>query len=96
MGLLSRMSYTAQRRALSAGDALLMFTDGVSEAGEGSPSGEFGLDRIEALMLRMPPGEDPIQALAAAVEEHLGGVDAADDVTLLCARMPSPPQGERP
>ena len=96
MGLLSRMSYTTHRRALTAGDTLLLFTDGVSEAGEGSPAGEFGLDRIQRLVQRLAPGDDPIQAVAAAVEEHLGGAGASDDVTLLCARIPSSPGGDRP
>jgi len=87
MGLLPKMSYTAPGRVLAQGDTLLLYTDGVSEAGEGSPAGEFGLDRIQRIVQDLSPGDDAIQALAEAVEGHLGGSEAGDDLTVLCLRV---------
>lgn len=100
MGLLPKMSYAAPGRVLSTGDTLLLFTDGVSEAGEGSPAGEFGLDRVQQLVQGLSPSDDPIHAVAAAVEDHLGGSEAGDDLTLLCLSVhppfTQPRAGDRP
>ncbi|OYW00613.1 MAG: hypothetical protein B7X11_04410, partial [Acidobacteria bacterium 37-65-4] len=71
MGLLPGMSYAALGRSLSAGDRLLLFTDGVSEAGEGSPAGEFGLDRVQQLVQDLAPGDDVIGVHAP----HRGELD---------------------
>lgn len=90
MGLLPKMAYASIERSLAIGDTLLLYTDGVSEAGEGSAAGEFGLDRVQQIVQDLVPGEDPIHILAAAVEDHLGGSDVGDDVTLLCAKVQTP------
>jgi len=87
MGLLAGMAYAAERRALAPGDTVLLFTDGVSEAGEGTRAGEFGLDRVEQILGGLRPEVDPALAVATAVDKHLRGRPAGDDITLLCARV---------
>jgi serine phosphatase RsbU (regulator of sigma subunit) len=87
MGLLAGMAYAAERRALAPGDTLLLFTDGVSEAGEGTRAGEFGLDRVEQILGGLRPEVDPALVVATAVDKHLRGRPAGDDITLLCARV---------
>ena len=65
---------------LEPGEALVFYTDGLSEAQD--PSGAFyGEDRIETV-LKMP-GEDPQAALLADVNGFLQGGHLADDLTLL-------------
>lgn len=93
MGLLPDMRYSSQECILRAGDLLVLFTDGVSEAGEGSAAEEFGLDRVEHLVQNLSPGEDASRALAAAVTDHLGAAQASDDITILSLRALGASQG---
>ncbi len=93
MGLLPDMRYSSQECVLRAGDALVLYTDGVSEAGEGSAAEEFGLDRVERLVQNLSPGEDASRALAAAVADHLGAAQASDDITILSLRALGASQG---
>jgi phosphoserine phosphatase RsbU/P len=87
MGLLPGMPYGAGRCTLAPGDVLLAFTDGVSEAGEGTKAGDFGLDRVERIVRGLRTGGDLNAAVASAVDKHLRGEPAGDDITLLCARV---------
>ncbi len=87
IGLIPRLPYGVKRYTLSTGDGFLFYTDGVSEAGEGTPSGEFGLDRVEAVMQDLAPDAAPLQDLIEEVERHLRGAPLTDDVTLLFARV---------
>jgi sigma-B regulation protein RsbU (phosphoserine phosphatase) len=85
IGLLPNQSYTSEERALAAGDRLLLYTDGILEAGMGSACGEFGLDRINAAFAGPPGARAALDRLAAALAEHLGDEAPDDDVTMLCA-----------
>ena len=85
LGLIPDLPYGSQTERLGAGDTLLMYTDGVSEAGEGSPQGEFGIEGVERCFA---PGETPeavVGEIAGRLAQHLAGEEAKDDVTLLCA-----------
>jgi phosphoserine phosphatase RsbU/P len=92
MGLLPGMPYGAGSCTLAPGDVLLAFTDGVSEAGEGTKAGDFGLDRVERIVRGLKAGADLNAAVASAVDKHLGGGAAGDDITLLCARVHEMPR----
>jgi sigma-B regulation protein RsbU (phosphoserine phosphatase) len=73
---------------LSAGDALFLFTDGLVEA-EDETGEPFGMSRLEAL-LKVHRGRDLVALLAqvdAAVREHRGPAEAADDATMVALRF---------
>jgi serine phosphatase RsbU (regulator of sigma subunit) len=70
---------------LAAGDVLVQFTDGISEANERRTGEEFGFDRIEAAIRAHGPGgaEAVIRELAATVHQWSGAPGRSDDETLL-------------
>ena len=83
---------TPSQLTLADGDILALYTDGLTEAKDGGGQ-QFGLERIEAELLRAR-GE-PVEAIFEAI---LGAVHAfcpvlADDVTLLLARYHAPACG---
>jgi len=66
-----------------AGDILVIFTDGVSEA-HLEPTALFGDDRIERLVRSLAPcGADALlRGLVASVHNFLGGAEPNDDMTI--------------
>ena len=69
-------------------DALFLFTDGLVET-EDETGEPFGMSRLEAL-LRVHRGRDLVALLAqvdAAVREHRGPAEAADDATMVALRF---------
>jgi hypothetical protein len=82
---------------LERGDALLFYTDGVTEGG--ARGGErFGVDRLVDLLGRtllsgMPPAE-LLRRLVAAVLEHTA-YELHDDTTCCCSSA-APARAERP
>src|SRR2546430_4692592 len=84
VGLFAHAAYRNQSVELAPGDSLVMFTDGVTEAGnaaEGPPGLEPGAE-----MLRTMHGRDAARILEAIDERvltHTGDVPAGDDVTML-------------
>ncbi|HEX3713505.1 MAG TPA: PP2C family protein-serine/threonine phosphatase [Trebonia sp.] len=79
-------------RDLEPGDAVLLYTDGVTEAH--APGGEwFGLDRLADLLERESAGthqpEELLRRLVRAVLDHQGGY-LRDDATLLLVRWTGP------
>ncbi|HUJ82900.1 MAG TPA: SpoIIE family protein phosphatase, partial [Candidatus Acidoferrales bacterium] len=73
-----------RRAHLDLDDSLLLFTDGISEAG--APSGDqFGVDGL-SLVARERYGWSPQELVAAClsdVEKHCAGGRQADDQTLM-------------
>ncbi len=68
---------------MSAGDAFVMYTDGLSE--ERSKSGEmYGSDRISYLLGSNPDSsaQELVKAMINAAENWRGGADAHDDLTV--------------
>jgi serine phosphatase RsbU (regulator of sigma subunit) len=79
-------------RDLEPDDAVLLYTDGVTEAH--APGGEwFGLDRLADLLERESAGtyqpEELLRRLVRAVLDHQGG-HLRDDATLLLVRWTGP------
>ena len=71
-------------------DALFLFTDGLVET-EDETGEPFGMSRLEAL-LKVHRGRDLVALLAqvdAAVREHRGPAEAADDATMVALRFSS-------
>lgn len=79
------MEYVGRMAKLDLGECCLLYTDGVSEAMNGSLE-LFGEDRIEALL----PGlgnlrpDEIIHKVYEAVEIHRGDSPQSDDITMLC------------
>ena len=86
LGILDGVTYGEAEEQLDPGDALLLYTDGVTEAE--SPAGSFlGARRLGALLTRHAAA--PVSTLCRLVEEtvdrHQGG-RRHDDATLLAIR----------
>jgi serine phosphatase RsbU (regulator of sigma subunit) len=88
--LLRNDPYTEKEIAINAGDRLVLFTDGVSEAAGGD--GEmFGEQRIEELVSahRHASAEELQQRIADAAT-HFSGGELADDLTLVVVAITPP------
>jgi phosphoserine phosphatase RsbU/P len=87
LGLFSDQEYSASRLRLSAGDGLLLYTDGLTEA-RNPTDDEYGLDRVVALL----PGcrkMSPEQMLGSCLEDlsrFLCGAQKTDDLTVMAIR----------
>ena len=83
LGLMLETASRSERLALSAGDRLLLYTDGVTEAASGSGE-EFGATRLAALMQDSQAQSLPQQHahIFEQVREHALG-NFTDDATLL-------------
>jgi sigma-B regulation protein RsbU (phosphoserine phosphatase) len=88
LGLLPGGGYEERRLALATGDGLFLFTDGLVEA-ENARGEAFGTQRLEALLLEERASD--LGRLLARVDEalrtHRGGVEAADDATMVVMRV---------
>lgn len=87
LGVFGNATFDEERLCLETGDALVMFTDGVTEARNRGDE-EFGEDRL----LAVHPGPDcrPADLLArifAGVHEFCGGADQSDDITATVTRF---------
>jgi sigma-B regulation protein RsbU (phosphoserine phosphatase) len=94
MGRLALATYTESSVDLHAGDTVLLYTDGWTEAA--GPDGEqFGEERLRRLLAAH--GGGGAEALAAVLEERLtawtGGTAFADDLTLVVLQVEA--QAER-
>ncbi len=86
LGVLPDETWQDGRDSLAIGDALVLYTDGVSEAGMGDKP-LYGTDRLDQL-LRAAPGK-PAKGIADAVVTDVDQYQAGhitDDVTLLVLR----------
>lgn len=87
LGVLERLGYRTAEADLAPGDALLVYSDGITEAM--TPDGElFGERRLRALLAGMgaaPPARI-IQEVLDAVQGWADGAAQSDDVTLLALR----------
>jgi serine phosphatase RsbU (regulator of sigma subunit) len=73
---------------LVPGDIIVMYTDGVSEAGVSG--GEFGDERLQQALMSVPEGASPqdvLQAILRALDAFLAGAPQDDDVTLICLKV---------
>jgi serine phosphatase RsbU (regulator of sigma subunit) len=73
---------------LSKGDALVLFSDGVTEAWRPDSTDDFGEQRVTAIAARVRQG--PAISILSAIGEELmawiGKSDPADDITLVVAK----------
>jgi sigma-B regulation protein RsbU (phosphoserine phosphatase) len=86
IGLLSDQIYESEEALLAEGDTVLLYTDGLLEAGGINGADEFGLDKVRACLKGGGGPRKVIQRLTVALAAHLGGGEREDDVTLVCLR----------
>lgn len=84
---LGMMPYATQEQAsvdLGPGDALAIYTDGVSEA-LNLQDEEFGIERLGDVMkrLREESAETILEGIFQAIEYHVGDAPQHDDITLM-------------
>lgn len=87
LGVMENVSYRERRTTLRAGDAIFLYTDGVTEAmdREGALFSEIRLERL----LNEASGASPeavIRRALAAVSDHSAGAAQSDDITTLAIR----------
>jgi sigma-B regulation protein RsbU (phosphoserine phosphatase) len=84
LGLIAGTSYSQTAIQLEAGDLLLLYTDGVSEARDESGM-QLGLDRLLSIARSLPTDSPAAagRALLAAVSRYRGAAPATDDETVL-------------
>jgi serine phosphatase RsbU (regulator of sigma subunit) len=85
LGIDPDASYQLQTVPLGAGEILVLYTDGITEAGTDQEGGGFGIERLAQALAQAPPGVGPAgAAILEAVRRHHAGRDQFDDMTLIC------------
>jgi len=86
VGMMPDVQFNLRDVTLAAGETLLAFTDGVTEAR--AASGElFGTERFEALLATPAPSvRELLDRIERTLQRHTGGAPQSDDITLLAAR----------
>jgi phosphoserine phosphatase RsbU/P len=94
LGVRIGSTYETGSLQLGPGDALYLYTDGVTEAANRRED-LFGEPRLEATLRDAADGspESLIAAVAEAVRAFSGGAPQADDITALAVRRVAPPSG---
>jgi len=87
LGLFEDMDYASEKTRLAAGDCIVVYTDGITEARD--RSGQFfGDKRLENYLRAHPwmPAEQLVSSLQKHVHEFCIGVPQSDDITALALR----------
>jgi phosphoserine phosphatase RsbU/P len=87
LGLFEHAPYAGGEAPFAAGDLLVLFSDGVTEAAN-SAGEEFGDDRLLACLepLREAPAAEVLDAVQGAVRAFCGTEPPRDDVTVMVLR----------
>lgn len=89
LGVIADVHFEEGSLELERGDRLVLYTDGISEADDGT--GEmYGEERLTLLLAGLPSGLDASaisKRVLDAVEHHLGAEEAQDDRTLVVLRV---------
>lgn len=90
LGIFMEHEFSDNELVLCPGDALFLYTDGITEACNAREE-EFGEQRLDDLLGRAADAQMPdlIATVVDAVEEFAGGVAQFDDMTCLALRMNS-------
>ena len=86
LGIGGEHVFPARRMSLSAGDSLVLITDGVTEA-RNADRAIFGTDRLIASITSAPDRADAVrQQILQDVEEFRGPTPASDDLSIVVVR----------
>ncbi|HEX7077225.1 MAG TPA: SpoIIE family protein phosphatase [Candidatus Eisenbacteria bacterium] len=88
LGISADVVYGEVAATLAPGDALLLYTDGITDARNlaGEDYGEERLLRLTGSLPRRLTADELIRAVADDVSRFTGGADQADDITLVALR----------
>jgi serine phosphatase RsbU (regulator of sigma subunit) len=89
LGVLDGAQFDEGELTLRSGDRVVLYTDGISEAANGSAE-MYGEDRLCALVESLPRdlnAQEIIQRIVQDVRGFLNGADAGDDMTLVVLRV---------
>ena len=92
LGILCEQSYGQATLSLEAGDLLLLYTDGITEAPAPlrapGPRELFGIDRLDRLLIDCHPScaQACVTRILKEVERFTGGAPPRDDQTLIAIR----------
>ncbi len=84
VGLIPGSTWEEGRVTLRQGDVVLMYTDGVPEAGMGELDEEFGQERLVEAVRGATSCSEVLHRMRRAVEAFQGSAEFDDDVTALC------------
>jgi len=89
LGVFPALGYEAFEVPMKPGDLLVIFSDGVTEATNAEDE-EFGEDRLAKALegFRERSLDASLERVRRALDEWTAGAEAADDVTLVLARIP--------
>jgi len=87
LGFFADTACTIDESDLSPGDAIVLYTDGLTEA-ENATGEEFGIERLATLLRRTSalPAEQILQNILRAAVDFHQGLGFADDVTILVVK----------
>jgi len=87
LGILPLAPYGEMRAQLDPGDALAIYSDGVTEASNAAQE-EFGEERFIEILNRHrdEPAAAMVQAVTEALTEFAAGAPQADDITIVIAK----------
>ncbi len=88
LGIIPQASYREGQSYLEPGDAVVLYSDGVTEAARPGANEDFGEERL-AETIRAHPADPPnavVRAVTDAVAAFTQGAPAADDITVVFAR----------
>jgi serine phosphatase RsbU (regulator of sigma subunit) len=93
LGVVDDAEFESATLDLAPGAALVLFTDGVTEAASATSPEQFGVQRALDALDAAPRDASALQAVRALfdeVETFAGGAERSDDVTVLCFRYDGP------
>lgn len=92
LGAVDDFPYTVESYRLAAGDLLMLYTDGVTEA-EDRTQAFYTTARLERALAAMPAlgARDAVHALREDLRRFVADAEPADDITLLAVRWISAP-----
>lgn len=84
LGLIEQASYQDEAIPIQVGDVLVIQSDGVSEAMNGSQE-QFGEERLQSLILehKHKSAEEIIDTIVKEVRKHAGAHPQSDDITMM-------------
>jgi sigma-B regulation protein RsbU (phosphoserine phosphatase) len=88
LGVRSNAAYESGRLALAAGDAIFLYTDGVTEAFNKNAT-MFSEERLEAVLRDVAGGRPQaiIRAVSGAIRAFSDGAEQSDDITAAVIRL---------
>jgi serine phosphatase RsbU (regulator of sigma subunit) len=84
LGISAEITYLPRSIAMAPGDLLLLYTDGVTEAGN-RESAQFGTNRLEQAILEMrsESAQKVVEHVVERVTEFANGAPQSDDITCM-------------